>query len=94
MQITVERDEKVHSGPACYRQHKSGTVTVMCPYGHYVDSIAPGMWGESVWSTRAAWGDDIVTCHGALKPDARPYPFTDTFTGLPRNLIGATDTRT
>lgn len=84
MAIEVKRDEKSHSGPACYRRHKDGSVTVMCPYGHYVASVAPGAWANSVWSVRSAWGEDIVTCSGALAPDAKPYPFSDTFVGKPR----------
>lgn len=81
MAITVERNEKSHTGPACYRQRRDGGVTVMCPYGHLVRSIAPGEWAGSIQEQQAGWGEDIVTCHGALAPDAKPYPFSDTFIG-------------
>ena len=70
-----------HKGHACYRAHSDGRVTVMCPFGHFVASVAPRQWGRSVWSTRAAWGEDVVECGGKLLPGAKPYPFTDTFVG-------------
>ena len=77
--IEVTRDENKHTGPACYRAGKRGRVTVLCPYGHLVATVE--RWAGSTWEARAAWGDDIVTCHGALAADAKPYPFRDTFMG-------------
>src|SRR5437899_108627 len=81
--IEITRDEEKHTGPACYREHKHkgrpSSVTVMCPYGHLVTVVDP--WAGSTWQCKASFGDDIVTCHGALRPNARPYPFKDTFLG-------------
>jgi hypothetical protein len=79
--ILVERNADFHRGPACYRSDKRGRVTVMCPYGHLVESIEPGDWGTSVWLGRSSFGGDTVTCHGFLKAEAKPYPFADTFLG-------------
>lgn len=79
--VVVNRDETSHTGPACYRSHRGGRVTVLCPYGHFVDTVGPGQWATSSWAMRASWGHDVVTCRGALKPDAEPYPFPDTFLG-------------
>ena len=84
--ITIDRTDTEHSGPACYRAHKDGAITVLCPYGHYVEHIAAGQWATSSWSSRASWGDDRVTCHGALANDAQPYPFNDTFLGQGKRL--------
>ena len=80
--LEITRTETEHRGHACYRQRRDGGVTVMCPYGHLVDNVAPRHWGTSVWSHRAAWGEDVVTCHGKLLPNAVPYPFNDTFVGV------------
>lgn len=78
MAITITRDEHKHTGPACYRQHGRG-VTVLCPYGHLVTTVE--MWAGSAWEASAAFGDDVVTCHGKLAASAEPYPFRDTFLG-------------
>ncbi len=79
--LEVTRDDEKHTGHACYRAHADGRVTVLCPYGHLVSSVAPGQWGGSVWHARSSFGDDVVTCHGRLAPSAKPYPFKDTALG-------------
>ena len=54
----------MHEGGVRFQRRSDGGTSVLCPYGHLVDSIAPGKFALSVWSTRGQ--GYRVTCYGKL----------------------------
>ncbi len=56
-----------HTGATTIRiSNDGGTVMLLCPEGHVVESVPSKEWGGS-WE-EARWPGKVVTCNGAVRP--------------------------
>jgi hypothetical protein len=73
MQLTLDFPEperpvaEPHTGRPQVRRGPQRRVTVLCPFGHLVWSIAPGDWAGSWYQARLTDPAFTVTCHGSLQ---------------------------
>ena len=71
--FTDERGRTVHRGPVQVRQSRMatsrtpGTLLMLCPYGHLVDSCDTGTVTASAWLADVSFGTPrVVECGGRI----------------------------